>query len=411
MSTAHYLIIGGGIAGTSAAETIRKQDTEGVIWIVDAEPHRLYSRVLLTHYVKGLIPENKLYLRTGEWYKDLHLVLKSNTRVVNLEPINHLATLSNGEVIQYKKLLIATGGTPRPWEVPGSKRYGVLPFWTFEQALSLKELMQTAHAVVVIGGGFIMADLVSLFHKADLSTHVIIRRPHLFWNTMDQEMANHLHSRLLRSGILIYPNSEVIQVMGDMRVTGVQTNFGRKLPCQIVGLGIGLTNELSFLKGTGVSAGDGIQTNEYLEANVPDIYAAGDVAESFDPILGLWHQVGNWTNAQEQGKTAGGNMAGEERKPFSLVTAYALSLLDTNLAFVGDFQAKRTAVLMRGDPKLGRAARLLIYKNCLIGAVLLNCGELRQPLMELIAKHVDISACHAILMDEKSDLYNLLSKD
>lgn len=404
MPTVHYLIVGGGVAGTTAAETIRKHDHEGTIVLLNAELHRLYSRVLLPHFVKGLLEEDKLFLRTSGWYQEQHIELKTNTHMIQFDPIDHTAELSSGEVIRYEKFLLASGGFPREWHVPGSKKLGITPLWTLEHAQALRDIIAHAQESVIVGGGFIASDLIGIFQHAGLTTSLLIRHPHVFFGVLDAAFARRVHTECFRAGIIIVPNTEVRQVLGDYRVEAVITDRGEQIAAQVVALGIGLTYDFSILAGSGVTVRHGIRTNEYLETGIPDVYAAGDTTEFYDPYLGIWHKVGNWTNSQEQGRIAGLNMVGNVRNPFALVTAYALTILGLNLIFIGDVQTgPDIQVITRGNPQ-DRAVQFFLYKGRMIGAILLNQTQLRQPVVDMITNHIDLQGAHDTLKDVDTDL-------
>ncbi len=398
MTAADYLIIGGGVAGTTAAETIRASDQQGSIAIVDAESYRLYSRVLLPHYVKGLLPFERLFLRSRKWYQENQITLKTNTTMVSVDPIAQTVDLSSGETVRYDKLLLATGGTPMPWGVPGGKSVGVTSFWTLADAERLRQCLSHSKVGVIVGGGFIMTDLVSLFRHYQLTTHVLIRGPHVFRGVLDETSAGLVEQAMERNGVAIHRDTVVAEVAGAPHVTGVITSSGNTLACDIVALGIGLQYDFSALANSGLTTERGIQTNEYLETTVPNIYAAGDVAEFFDVNQGIHRRVGNWTNSQEQGKVAGLNMTGDDRFPFTRVTGYSVSLFGMQLSFIGDFELREgMEVVTRGDPQLGKLARLLLCRKRLIGATLINSGQLRQRIIGMIESRDDMTARHATL--------------
>lgn len=404
MTTVDYLIVGGGIAGTTAAETIRKHDREGTIVLLNAEPHRLYSRVLLPHFVKGLLEEDKLFLRTPGWYQEQHIELKTNTRMVQFDPIDHTAELSSGEVIRYGKMLLAAGGFPREWHVPGNKKLGVTSLWTLGHARNLRDLLSHARGAVIVGGGFIASDLISIFQHVGVTTTLIMRHPHLFFGVLDASIARYIHKQCFEAGITIVPNSEVAEVVGDLKVEEVVTDRGERIRAQAIALGIGLVFDFSSLSGSAVAVRQGIRTNEYLETGVPDVYAAGDATEFYDAYLGIWHKVGNWTNSQEQGRIAGANMVADTRMPFARVSAYGLNILGTSLIFIGDVQSHPDVqVVRRGDP-IKAQAMFFLYKGRVIGATLLDMPHLREATVQLIESHIDVSKARGTLEDETVDL-------
>ncbi|MDP3724160.1 MAG: FAD-dependent oxidoreductase [bacterium] len=401
MQTAHYLILGGGIAGTTAAETIRKLDSTGTIMVIDSEGEPLYSRVLLPHFVKGQIPEEQVYLRQRSWYDEQKIGRIEKVRATSIDPVNRRVELNNNEVIEYNKLLISTGGVPNTWDIPGGSVPNAVPLWTLEDGRKMKYLLargEEKHAVAV-GGGFICTDLVPIFLAAGWKTTLVVREPHFFWGLLDEESSRIFETAMIDAGLTILYNEEVVAVSRETHTTSLQLLSGRVITADLIGLGIGVHADSSLFRSAGLNVKQGgVETNEYLETSMADIWAAGDTAVFFDVNAGIHHKVGNWTNSQEQGRTAGVNMVGKERQPYHLVTAYTVQLFGCSLSFVGDFElTPDIETVVVGDTAKKERGRLLLYKNRLVGATLCNLPQLRGPLTQLIQDHVDLLSLRATL--------------
>jgi len=191
---------------------------------------------------------------------------------------------------------------------------------------------------------------------------------------------------------------EVAEVVGEDRVTGVKTINGETLPAQLVGAGIGVKRNLDFLKDTSIQVNRGILANEFLESSVKDIWAAGDVAEFQDAVLGMRHMMGNWSNASDQGIYVGHVMAGN-RKPFEAASSYSITAFNFNVAFVGDPKPEGAEVIERGD-KEHTFGRIFVKNDRIVGATLIARPMDRPPLKELIRHRVPVDArLRAILSD------------
>lgn len=398
MEQTDYLIIGGGPAGTKAAESIRQDDPAGRILIVTKEPYRLYDRTKLPGYIKGDKTRDEIFMRSEQQYADQKIERWNGTEIVQLDPEKHIATLSDNREISFKKVLISSGGTPHPWCVSGSSTPGVVRMNTLDHAEEIIKLLPTTNEMVIVGGGFISLELCGIAGAHKKKATVLVREPY-FWADILDETSGKLITKLLeQNGITVRAGEEVAEVIGEGRVVGVKTKKGQTLPAQMVGVGIGIKRNLDFLAGTSIQIDKGILTNEFLESSVKDIWAAGDVAKFQDVILGMRHMMGNWSNASEQGIYVGQAMVGN-RVPFESVSSYAITSFNFNVAFVGDPKPEGAKVIERGD-KEHHLARIFVKDGRIIGATLIARPMDRPPLKELIRQRVPVDAkLRAILAD------------
>lgn len=421
MAKYKYLIIGGGAAGTSAAETIRKEDPGGVIAIVSDEIHPLYSRVMLSkpNFFLGKIPFEQIYLKGKEWY-DQNRITFIGGRIANfLDPQNKVVKLDNNEEISYEKLLVATGVRTRPWNIPGSDKKEIYSLRTLEDGKAIMEAIKLSKKAVVIGGGFIGFEMADLMQMAGLETTLILRENYFWAGTLDEPSGKMIESALQKSGVKILKDTEVVEVLGQDKVEGVILKDGTKLDCDMIITGIGVVPpSLEFLKNAGVETRNAILANEYLETNIQDIWTAGDIAEYKDLLLEENVQLGNWVNAHEQGRIAGLNMSGK-KVPFRFVSFYTTQGVGTSIAFVGDARPlPDRQIVLRGSPEANSYGRLLIttpipekpeHKE-LVGATMINRTADMSVISKLIENNVDVSPYLSQLSDPSFDLKQLLPK-
>ncbi len=350
MESADYLIIGGGIAGTTAAEVLREEDQHAKIAILEAEPHVLYSRVLIPKYIKGHIQREALFLRKISDYAEKNINFYPSSRVSKINPEKREAVLENGKIFSYKKLLIASGGKPKDI-LPG-----VLRMHTLEDADAIKETIKNAKIkeVLVIGEGFIVLEFLIIFILNGFKTHLVAKGDAWGEARLGRTGAEMLEEVFKKHGVIIHKK------IAD----------GEKIKSAITAAGIGLSRNLEAFAGleVGPPAGGGILTNEFLETSQPGIFAAGDVAEFFDLVAGRRRIVGNWTNSFLQGRAAALNMLGR-RVLFKNVSTYNISCLDERLTFAGDTEDFDDALEIKKD---GTLLRALFKENKLKGAVLIN---------------------------------------
>lgn len=397
-----YLIIGGGIAGTTAAETIRQKDSHGSIAILGAEPHLLYSRVLLPKYVQGAIRREQVFLRTIADYEKNNIKLFLGEEVVVLDTLRHEVRTRAGNTFAYRALLIAAGGVPKPWRVKGSDTVPVMRFQTIDDADALKQVVDKAihKQAVVVGGGFIGLELINALVPRGFRVHVVLQ-DRAFWEQyLDTAGSTFLEQFLEKHSVIIHRETEVLAAEPNAEGAGVHARLatGEELVADMLAVGIGLERNLALFAGEGIEVASGVRTNEFLETGAGGVWAAGDIAEYYDILLERHSIVGNWTNAFLQGRTAGMNMAaavtGGERQEFRRVSSYALSVLSMQITFLGHMQSaggEGVKAITRTDGEQSYE-RLYIERTRLVGAILMNKFEDKKELERLIAERADVSS-------------------
>ena len=332
-----YLLIGNGASGTYAAETIRKTDTEGEITLVTNEPYPLYNRVALPPFLRDQARREKVFLRTPEQHAQKGIKLLVNTPIVALDTEERVATAADGQTFHYHRLLLATGGRPNPLRVPGAGPdvQGIYNFQYWDDATAIRERINTAKHAVVVGGSYIAYELAEAFRFHGLAVTWLIRGPRFLRRVLDEDGGALVDDIARAAGVDIHYGGEVAEVHSkDGQVCGVTTTIGEYIQCDAIGVGLGVKMNVDFLKGTPITVRHGILTNEYLETNAADVYAAGDVAEFFDLSIGLHNQMGTWNNSVSHGRIAGANMLGE-RRFYNDVPMYSTGLFDSRIRVMG----------------------------------------------------------------------------
>ncbi|MDD5109737.1 MAG: FAD-dependent oxidoreductase [Patescibacteria group bacterium] len=406
-----YLIIGGGVAGTTAAETIRERDATGSITIVSDEPYRLYSRIMLSkpNFFLGKIPFEQIWLKSESWYTDKRITFMPGTRAQTLDAENQQVTLSNGMVFRYEKLLLAVGVLPNAWQVPGSDRRGVNQLRTLDDAKVIIQGIKRVKHAVCIGSGFTTFEMCDMLRMAGVDVTVVMREPHYWDPLLDSVSGGLIEQAMVKGGVKIVRQALVKTVDGGRSVTGVTLESGEKIPCSMVIAGVGTYVPCDWVKTGGVAVNRGILANEYLETNFSNIWTAGDCAEFNDLILEEQLVLGNWANSRQQGALAGGNMVGG-RTAFKMVSFYTANGFDITIAFVGDVRAKDRQVIVRGSSAQGFYIRLIVDDHDEIaGATFINKTPEMAPVSKLIETNVKVSPIRPQLEDPAFDLHKLVS--
>lgn len=412
-----YLIIGGSAAGTSAAEIIRQKDAQGEITIVDAQGLPFYTRIPLADFVAGKKKEETLFKKSQNFYKENRInLIKGEATALDIK--NKTIKLEDGQKLSFDQLLLAMGGTPRKLEVPGAELEGIYHLYDLADAKAVEERLNTiktaaSNAVgAIIGGGFLGIDFVNGMLGNKVKPVMIVKNPYYLFPLMGDKGGEILDRKLQEAGVELYLNEEVREIRGNKGVEGsalsgvegVVLKSGKEIPCQMLGVAIGIDRNIEWLKDSGLEINQGILVNEYLETYTPGVYAAGDVAEFKDLVTGATHTLGNESNAVSQGKIAGANMTGE-KNIFRMVSSYTVDAPGVHIAFQGDLNAegKEEIIRQKGDHYL----RFLLKDGKLTGAVLLNSPQDLGKTLRLILQKVDLSDKMEMLKDPSRDLSEL----
>lgn len=372
-----YLIIGGGIAGTIAAETIRKYDPDGSLVIVEDENYPLYSRMSLYDYIADQDYGDKIFLRKIEDYKEKNIDLLLGVRAEKIDASKKEAYLSDGRVLKFEKLLIASGGTATRMDM-GVGEEKIFYYQNLDDAKKIKEKLPSLRNVAVVGASFAAFELAELFRSFDINVDMFVRRQFL-GGAIDENLENFLKDVLVKNGANVK--------MGDFDISSLfaMTKYDG------IAIAVGLERNLEILQDAGINCNKGILVDEYLRTNIPDIYAAGDVAEYFDTNEQKHILSGSWVGAFTQGKIAGENMVGavNSQKKFETMPTYTTNIFGNQIAFLGytrygaDQGEKK---IFLNDLENGKYILLHTVNNITKGAILMNANEKREEITQLISK-------------------------
>ncbi|SEN07067.1 Pyridine nucleotide-disulphide oxidoreductase [Halorientalis persicus] len=406
--SASHVIIGDGIAGSSAAETIREQDPDADITVVTEEGEALYNRILIKEFAKGKLPEAPISIHEEDWYAERDIDLELNTVVTGVDTDEKVVTTHDSGEIEYDKLLLATGGTPTQLPVDNSDAEGIHHFWTFQDARAIREHADESDTGIVVGAGLLGIDLAAICAAQDIDAHYLMRGNRWWRYALSLEGAEIIHDALEENGVTPVFDSGVdhFTTDDDGVVTGAVDPDGEAYGGEFVGVAIGLNFNTEFLRDTDVELDDGIVVDEYMQTNVEDVYAAGDITRFYDTILDDYTQNGAWGSAKEQGAVAGQNMVADEAsEAFRWVSSYSITHFDFPfLSFghptLGDDHAERKY----SDTEW---RRLAFKDGKLVGGVLIGDLAPQSKYKQLIREEREVADQKEVLLEQDVDLENL----
>jgi NADPH-dependent 2,4-dienoyl-CoA reductase/sulfur reductase-like enzyme/predicted acylesterase/phospholipase RssA len=366
-----HLLVGGGLASVTAAETLRGGGAEGSIAILTAETMLPYHRPPLSKdfLLKG--PEKtNILIHPQAFYRERDIAIHLGTRVSSVDIERRMIATEQGAHFRFGKLLIATGTSVDVLSVPGANLAGIHYLRTVEDGRALYVGIAHVQRAVVIGASFLGMELAAAFARRGIHTTLVAREELLYEKLASPEISKFFAEYFQARGVELMCSERVERFSGTERVEAVLTSGGKFLPCELVAVGIGVHPEVDFLRDSGIALDNGILVNQNLETNQPGIYAAGDVANFYDPITRSRRRSEHWDNAVKQGRIAAWNMLGD-RQSWRTVSYFFSDVFDLTFNVVGDTQETGERIL-RGSLQDQAFSILYLAANTLRGAFLLE---------------------------------------
>ena len=348
---AAYVIVGASLAGAKAAETLREEGYDGPLVLIGEESERPYERPPLSKdYLLGKAERETIYVHPQSWYAEHHVDLRLDTRVTGIDPAGHEVALADGSRVGYARLLLATGSSPRRLPVPGADADGVLYLRRVGDSDEIRAAFQTASRIAVIGAGWIGLETAAAARAAGAEVTVLEAAELPLLRVLGREVAQVFAGLHRDHGVDLRFGVQVDQITGSGgRADGVRLADGSLVPADAVIVGIGITPNSQLAEAAGLEVGNGIVTDARLGSSDPDIYAAGDVANAYHPLLGRHIRVEHWANALNQPQTAARAMLGREAV-YDLVPYFYTDQYDLGMEYAGYVEpGGYDQVVFRGD--------------------------------------------------------------
>jgi len=368
-----YVIVGGSAAGLSALKAIRTRDKDGKVTLVTDEPGRPYYRPVVAKVASGERAGDDIAF-TEEHLEALGVDVVVG-RAERLESSTRELTLVGGKTIGFDRLLIATGARARSLPIPGADGPGVFTLRTLTDALRLKDAAANAKDAVVVGCGFVGVKATEALKRVGLSVTVIEAATDILQPRLDAKGAGIIRAAIEGAGVKVITSDTASEILREGGVVkGVRAASGETYPADLVVIAVGVTPNVGFLDGAGLTVRAGIVTGEGLGTGVQGVYAAGDVAEGTDLVTGAPAVSALWSNACEMGRIAGSNMAGDKLGYSGFLSVMnATEIAGVPVVTVGDVTGTGYERVFGAS---GRLYRMLAFDDdVLCGAVFM--GELR----------------------------------
>ena len=326
-----YLIVGASLGGAKAAEALRAAGYDGRVVLLGAETELPYERPPLSKaYLQGKAEREIIYVHPRQWYADADIDLRLGVTATGVDRAAHEVVLDDGSRIGYAKLLLTTGSAPRRLQVPGADLDGVLYLRSAADSDRIKALLARAGRIAVIGAGWIGLEITAAAREAGVEVTVLEAAELPLLRVLGSEVATVFAALHAEHGVDLRLGVQVAEITGDHQADGVRLKDGSLIPADAVIVGVGITPNTELAVAAGLDVDNGIRVDAQLRTSDPDIYAAGDVANAYHPLLGKHIRVEHWANALNQPQAAAQSMVGGQvsydRVPYFFTDQYDLGM-------------------------------------------------------------------------------------
>jgi 3-phenylpropionate/trans-cinnamate dioxygenase ferredoxin reductase component len=403
-----FVIVGASLTGAKAAETLRAEGFDERVVLVGAEDERPYERPPLSKdYLRGEAERETVYVHPEGFYADHDIELRLGRTAVSVDVAGSELTLDDGERLRYDRLLLATGAEPRRLSIPGGDLDGVLYLRSVADCDALRGRLDRGGTVVVIGAGWIGAEVAASARQRGLDVTVIEPLTVPLERVLGTEVGAVYRDIHVDHGVHMLLGTGVEAFEGGTAVERVRTSDGRELECDFVVVGVGVQPRIGLAAQAGLAVDNGILVDEHLQTSAPGVFAAGDVANAHHPFYGERIRVEHWANALHQGPLAARAMLGEpdvyDRLPYFFSDQY-----DVGMEYAG-FARRWDHMIFRGDPATREFIAFWLTGDRVVAGMNVNVWDVIDPIQRLIGERVAVDDRR--LADPDVPLAELVSAD
>jgi NADPH-dependent 2,4-dienoyl-CoA reductase/sulfur reductase-like enzyme len=383
-----FVIVGGGLAGAKAAESLRAEGFDGDVVLFGSEPERPYERPALSKgYLLGKDTRDSVFVHPADWYAQNNVDLRTGVTVAMIDPAAHLVTFEGG-TIAYDKLLLTTGSSARRIDIPGAGLGNVFYLRTLPESEALRAAFTADARVVIVGAGWIGLEAAAAARTAGASVTIVAPQASALYRQLGPELGAKFTELHRSHGVEFRFGESAAEFRaagpGSGQVGSVVTTSGAELPADVVVAAIGIVPNDGLAKSAGLEVDNGVVTDAALRTSAPDIFAAGDVASSYHPLLGRHLRMDHWSNALNGGKAVAISMLGRpleyDRVPYFFSDQYDLGMECAGLPSPGAYDQ----VVYRGDSGTLEFIAFWLKEGRLIAGMNVNVWDVNDDLQALV---------------------------
>ena len=404
----NFIIVGGGLAGVSAAEELRKQGFDGTIQIIGKEAHAPYIRPPLSKgYLNGSDGLDAVYVHPDEWYAENNIELLTATKAFGVDARAHEVTVSGGRPMHYDKLLLATGSKPRLLPIEGAELGGVHYLRTLDDSQVLhKELKDGGRKLVLIGSGWIGMEVGATARTLGNDVTILEQVPIPLANAIGDELGTMFAELHKEHGVDLRMSVSVDKILGNHgKASGVMLKTGEVIPADLVLIGVGVVPNIALADDAGIMTENGIVVDQAMQSSDPDIFAAGDVANAFHPLANMRLRSEHWANALHEGAAAARGMLGQNES-FEDIPYFYTDQFDVGMEYSGyGPMTKGAKVVYRGNRAGREFIAFWLKDDRVVAGMNVNVWDVNEQVQRIIREGKVID--EARLTDEAVPLEEL----
>ncbi|MBO0806925.1 MAG: FAD-dependent oxidoreductase [Actinobacteria bacterium] len=380
-----YVIVGASLTGGKAAETLREEGFGGAIVLLGTEPERPYERPPLSKgYLLGKEEKSSVYVHDQDWYAGHDVDLRTGVTVTAVDPAAGQVTLDGGETIGYDRLLLATGASPRRLNVPGGDLDGVLYLRTVAESEHLGSVLRGGGKVAIAGAGWIGLEVAAAAREFGCEVTVIEPEPVALHRALGPELGGMFTDLHREHGVTFRFGEGLSEIRGSGSAGAVITSAGAEVPADAVVIAVGVRPNTGLAAGAGLDISNGVTVDAALRTSVPGIYAAGDVADVFNSLLGRRVRVEHWANALSSGPAAARAMLGQpvsyDQVPYFFTDQYDLGMETAGVPEPGGYDE----VVYRGDRAGREFIAFWLSGGAVVAGMNVNVWDVSDDIQDLI---------------------------
>jgi 3-phenylpropionate/trans-cinnamate dioxygenase ferredoxin reductase subunit len=387
-----YVIVGASLAGAKAAEAVRAAGYDGRLVLIGDERERPYERPPLSkELLKGEKPREKAFVHEEGWYAEHDVDLRLGTAATALHREDRVVELAGGERVAYDRVLLATGSSPRRLDVAGGDLEGIRYLRRMGQAEELRDTLAGGGSLVVVGGGWIGLEVAAAARHHGVEVVLVEPQPTPLYGVLGRRVGEVFSALHRDHGVDLRTGLGVDAFEGDGgRVTGVRTSDGSVIEAGLVLVGVGIVPNTRLAERAGLEVDNGVIVDEMLRTSDADVFAAGDVANAYNPLLGARVRVEHWANAANQGKAAGASMAGAG-EPYAKLPYFFTDQYDLSMEYHGHVDREGADdVVLRGDPTDGPWYAFWLRQGRVLAGMNVNDWDAADEIKRLARERVEV---------------------